>query len=333
MLRSHYSSPSPTVNITTCQIKMDSMPTSQQFKSLYEHYRSEAKFVVLVTGAGSGIGRAVALKLLQGGHSVVCADCNTAGTEETVRQATAQDQGLHKKPASERVLLCHVDVVNSVSCAKMVEATVARFGALDMAVNSAAIVGNRAKVAEMKEENWDRVMEVNLKGVFNCMQVELRQMMAQIKARNSSLGFVEREIVGQSAAELLAKVSRPDAPIDKEHLSIVNLSSITGEMSHPEFSPYSASKHAVIGLTRSAAKEYAPVGIRINAVSPAPTASPMTLDFQERFPDIHGLRTDYIPAGRISTVEDMAEAVVWLLLGSCPTIIGASLLVDGGIRA
>merc|ERR1712176_855771 len=138
-------------------------------------------------------------------------------------------------------------------------------------------------------------------------------------------------MMSQLAADDPAMAS--GAPIDRSGLTIVNTSSTAGQAAMPEFSPYSASKHAVIGLTRTAAKEYASRGIRINCICPSTTATPMVERFSQQWPDWQAKQNASFPTGRVGTVEEVAAAVLWLSSRSCPMVCGSCLTIDGALTA
>ncbi len=244
--------------------------------------------VAIVTGGASGVGRAVALNLAGRDARVVVADVQSEEGEKTARMV--EDLG------KEAVFL-RVDVSKSDEVASLVAETVARFGRLDVAVNDAAIEGERAKTVDCTEESWDRILAVNLKGVFLCMKHEISQMLKQGGG------------------------------------SVVNVSSSSGLVGFPTMPAYAASKHGVLGLTRSAAVEYARSGIRVNAVCPGGIDTPMLgrvvggrEHLKDRLLSAH-------PIGRLARPEEIAAAICWLACDAASFIVGHALSVDGGLVA
>lgn len=241
--------------------------------------------VALVTGGATGIGRAAALAFAEEGAKVVMADVDIKEGEETAR--------LIKDKGSEAVFL-RTDVSQTADVEALLNKTVVRFGRLDCAFNNAGIEGESAPWTEYKEEVWERVMDINLKGVWLCMKYELRQMVKQ----------------GNGA--------------------IVNTSSVMGLVSTPTNPAYSASKHGVLGLTKSAALAYAQAGIRVNAVCPGFVHSPMTERKFSTNPELEERLAAKHPIGRMGTPEEIAAAVVWLCSGAASFVTGHSLTMDGG---
>ncbi|MFQ5872809.1 MAG: SDR family oxidoreductase [Dehalococcoidia bacterium] len=250
--------------------------------------RLEGK-VALVTGGSSGIGRAAALLFAREGASVVVVDVDVEGGDETVRRV---------EEAGGTAIFAKADVSKAVEVEAMVNKAVETYGHLDCGFNNAGTsrVG-RVPTHEYPDEDWERVIQVNLKGVWLCMKYEVIQMLQQGGG------------------------------------SIVNMSSIFGLVGTPGTSAYTASKHGVIGLTKAAALEYAKEGIRINAVCPGHIRTPMV----ERIIDINpGLEEEYVesePVGRLATPEEVAEAVVWLCSDAASFVTGHALSVDGGLAA
>lgn len=265
----------------------------------------------VITGAGGGIGRACAIILGSRGANILCADVNLAGAEETCAM-------VHE--ASKRVGIaqpCSVDVTLEKSVDTMIEIATRSFGKLDGAINAAGIEGNRACVHESSLDNWERVIGVNATGVFNCMRAEVSAMLQQ----------------GAFGTAAVATSSLRSAPIDLLNYSIVNISSSAGLAGMPEFAAYSASKHAIIGLTRSAAKEYASKGIRVNAICPSTTDTPMVARFAERWPEWQASQNASFPVRRIGSPDEVAATAAFLLSADCPMMSGTALTIDGALSS
>lgn len=245
--------------------------------------------VALVTGAASGIGRASALALAREGASVCVSDINVEGAEETARLIS--DGG--GKSIARRC-----DVTDRSEVQAMVEAMVTELGRLDAAVNNAGISGHfYQRLHEADDEIFERVIDVNLRGVWHCMKAELPPMLAQ----------------GSGA--------------------IVNIASVAGLIGAPKAADYTASKHAVIGITKSAALDYAKSGIRVNAVCPAYTDTAMVHGAIAGNPIMASIMTRAIPMGRLGLAGEIAEAVVWLCSDASSFVTGHSLALDGGLVA
>ncbi len=244
--------------------------------------------VALVTGGGSGIGRATAIAFAREGAKVVIGNRNVQRGEETV--SMIRDAG---GTASFR----RTDVVVAADVKALVDHAVTTYGRLDIAFNNAGIEGDPRPLAEQTEANFDAVMDINVKGVWLSMKYEIPRMLEQ----------------GGGA--------------------IVNCSSVAGVIGFPGIGIYSASKHAVIGLTKVAALEYSAQGIRINAVNPAVIDTEMV----DRLADGMNMKKDdlttFHPIGRIGRVEEVANAVLWLCSPKSSFVTGHSLIVDGGFTA
>ena len=243
--------------------------------------------VALVTGAGSGLGLATAKAFAESGASVVLADWN----EKSVRSAAEE-----LKAQGHKALAIHCDVSDDAQIEAMVHQTVTTFGRLDAAYNNAGVQNVLAETADSPRDDYDRVMAINLRGVWSCMKFELQQMRKQ----------------GSGA--------------------IVNCSSLGGLIGGAQRGIYHAAKHGVIGFTKSAALEYATRGIRVNDVCPGMIQTPMTdqMIAAGQGEELNAMLKSYVPMGRLGRPEEIADAVLWLCSSAASYVIGQSISVDGG---
>ena len=244
--------------------------------------------VALVTGASSGIGRASALAFARAGARVVVADVTVEGGQETVQLI---------KNAGGEASFVKADVARASEVEALVRHAVAAYGRLDCAHNNAGVEGQAAFTADDTEANWDRVLAVNLKGVWLCLKYEIRQMLTQ----------------GGGA--------------------IVNTASGAGLIGIRGGGAYVASKHGVVGLTKTAALEYAKSGIRVNAVCPGVIQTPMVERLTRQHPRAAEMMAAAHPLGRTGKPEEIAEAVVWLCSDAASFVTGHAMAVDGGYVA
>jgi NAD(P)-dependent dehydrogenase (short-subunit alcohol dehydrogenase family) len=242
--------------------------------------------VVFITGGAMGMGEAVAILAAERGAKVVVADVDESAAKITAEKIIAAG-------GEASAVKCNVSIAQDVEAA--IDFTVKTYGRLDTAFNNAGIQPRPSNIADLPEEEFDRVMSINLKGVYLCLKYELQYMQKQ--------GFG----------------------------SIVNNSSIGGLIAGPGRAAYHATKHGVLGLTKSAAVEYAPLGIRINAVCPGTIETPMV---EEMFAlgDLDKTANEQgAPIKRLGKASEVAEVVLWLFSPASSFVIGQPISVDGGM--
>jgi NAD(P)-dependent dehydrogenase (short-subunit alcohol dehydrogenase family) len=242
--------------------------------------------VAIVTGGNSGIGKATAVAFAQAGARVVIAARRVAEgmqTVEAIRQAGGE------------ALFVKTDVAQAVDVAALVHHTVATYGRLDYAFNNAAGTGGGGPLHTLAEEDWDRIMDVNLKGVRLCMKYEITQMLTQ----------------GGGA--------------------IVNNSSAAGLIGVSRNPTYAASKHGLVGLSKSAALQYATQGIRINVVCPGLIMTPRMEQIFATGPGVQEWFVSKQPTGKGGSPEEVAQAVVWLCSDAASFVTGVAFPIDGGM--
>jgi len=258
----------------------------------------ELNGIALITGAGSGIGRACSIMFsLEGVRGLCLVDINESAALQTLEEC--------KKVATNsdfKAIVLKVDVTSVDSVKDMVARSVEEFGQLHYAVNCAGVVTIHEKTAEMAQDVWDKTMNINLNGVMNCQRFQLQQMLKQEPRPNPRPG------------------NRPP-----ERGSIVNIGSCASLMVAPHMAAYAASKHAVLGLTKAAAMDYAQDLIRVNCVCPTAIATPLVADLPAGT-----VSKNINPFQRMGLPEEVAEAVVWLASPRSSLTTGTALLTDGG---
>ncbi|KYC44112.1 short-chain dehydrogenase [Scytonema hofmannii PCC 7110] len=249
--------------------------------------------VALVTGGTSGIGRATAIAYAQQQAKVVVVGRRMDEGEETVRLI---------QEAGGEAIFVQADVTKEADVKAMVDKAVGVFGRLDIAFNNAGTVGENPSLIEQTEAEYDRTMNVNVKGVWLSMKYEIAQMLKQGNGAFASGGT----------------------------MCIVNTASATGVVALPEILLYTASKHAVVGLTKAAALQYAKAGIRINAVAPGSIQTDL---FEAATDEVKAYLAGLHPIGRVGTLLEVANAVLFLSSDMASFTTGATLMVDGGVVA
>jgi NAD(P)-dependent dehydrogenase (short-subunit alcohol dehydrogenase family) len=242
--------------------------------------------VALITGAGSGMGRAGSLLCArEGAAHVYVADLNVAGGEETVEQV---------RQAGGSSSFVHIDVTDEDAVRTAVDRAVREHGRLDCAWNNAGITDVARKFTDLDKSAFERMLDVNLTSVFVCLKYEIMQM--------------EKQGGG----------------------SIVNTASASGIVATPGLPHYTAAKHGVLGLTKSAALEYNNKGIRVNAVCPGMVDTPLTQSFFDSSPKLAAAVQRLMPGGKLGQPPQVAEAVIWLLSDHASWVSGLSMVIDGG---
>lgn len=245
--------------------------------------------VAIVTGSGSGIGRATAQLMASLGAQVIVSDVNEAGAKETLEMISKENGKAH-------VIMCDVSKKDQVQ--HLFQETVAQFGRLDIAVNNAGIGGVLEFMHKYPDDMYEQIIAINQTGLYYCMKEALNIMLKQ----------------GEGGA-------------------ILNVSSVAGIGAAPRMSAYAASKHAVIGMTKSAASEYGKYKIRINAVCPTIIETPMGMSYAKTDEPVIQMIKQSIPLKRFGQADEVAQTIAWLCSEESSFVTGMEVRVDGGMRA
>jgi 3-oxoacyl-[acyl-carrier protein] reductase len=243
--------------------------------------------VAIVTGGGRGIGREIALALAAQGANIVLVDVD----EKTLKEAEAEVSARGGSALGGKAMSIKADVTSSADMEKLADEAMAKFGSIDILINNAGITRDNL-IMRMKEDEWDKVLTINLKGTFNCTKAVSRYMMKQRSGR------------------------------------IVNIASVIGIAGNVGQANYAASKGGVIAFTKSAAREFAPRNINVNAVAPGFIQTAMTDVLKE---DVKSKMMERIPLARLGTPKDVADAVMFLVSDASSYITGQTIVVDGGM--
>lgn len=282
--------------------------------------------VAIVTGAGQGIGKGIALRLAREGAQVVVAEYNAESGAAAAREIEA---------AGGRAVAYPVDIADAAADQRMVDDIAAQFGHIDILVNNAGVIQTKPML-DLTEADWDRVLDVNLRGTFFLIQAVARQMIRQLPEALRAAAATPADI-------LKVKAAGPEVDLTQfapSYGKIVNLSSIAGRRGRPLQTHYAASKAAIINLTQSAALTLAPYRINVNAVCPGVVATPMWQQIDAERARLFGAQPgeamasfiNTVPLKRAATPDDIAGAVAFLCSVDADYITGQALNVDGGFE-
>ena len=279
--------------------------------------------VAIITGAGQGIGKGIALRLAREGADIVIAEYNPQTADDAAKEVEALGQ---------RALGYPVDISNVDAVKQMVKDVVTEFGHIDILVNNAGVLHTKPML-DLTEADWDRVINVNQRGMFFCLQAVSAQMVEQIP---------EEIKAAQVPADIMSmnESAEPEQVNTTSYGKIVNLSSISGRRGRPLSTHYAATKAAVINITQSAALALAPYNINVNAICPGIVPTPLWKQIDQDRADLFGAEPgeamaafiNTVPLKRAATAEDIGGVVAFFCSSDADYITGQALNVDGGFE-
>jgi glucose 1-dehydrogenase len=265
---------------------------------------NKARKVVVVTGSSKGIGKAIAMEFAKVGYCVVI----NARNEDELKQAANDISKLINHDDGNRVLSIPGDISQERVCISLIESAVKQFGRIDVLINNAGIGGESKKIYDLTENDWDQVIDVNLKGAFLCTREAVKYMLQNMtkEARRSSNSIK-----------------------NNNNYSIINISSIHEQTPQPESAPYAASKGGMEMLTKTVALELADTGIRVNGIAPGAIATDMNKEVLEN-QEKKEKKEQQIPVHRIGQPEEIAKVALFLASNDASYVAGTTIYVDGG---
>jgi glucose 1-dehydrogenase len=266
---------------------------------------NKVRKVVVVTGSSKGIGKAIAMEFAKVGYCVVI----NARNEDELKQAANDISKLINHDDGNRVLSIPGDISQERVCISLIESAVKQFGRIDVLINNAGIGGESKKIYDLTENDWDQVIDVNLKGAFLCTREAVKYMLQNMTKED--------------------RRRRSNSIKNNNNYSIINISSIHEQTPQPESAPYAASKGGMEMLTKTVALELADTGIRVNGIAPGAIATDMNKEVLEN-QEKKEKKEQQIPVHRIGQPEEIAKVALFLASNDASYVAGTTIYVDGG---